>query len=121
DPDGQRQLRTCARLIGKGVLELDRAAKRLAGRVEDGQDLVAAQLDKLAIPRLDGLLRDLREGYREPRCGLVTVLGRKAGVAADVPDEERPDRGRAPRFSWHSHDQAIPRISERSSSRGVPC
>ncbi len=63
EPDAhrERQLGSRPRLVGQRVLELDRAAQGLARGVEDGEDLVAAELDELAVPGLDGLLRDLGE------------------------------------------------------------
>src|SRR5262249_61906231 len=58
DADAQGQRRVELDLVREHELEVDRSTERLAGRGEDGQRLVAAQLDDLAIVRLDALPRD---------------------------------------------------------------
>jgi hypothetical protein len=91
DADGEGQRRLGDGLIDEPLLELNRRSDRLAGGIEDGQDLVAAQLDDGAAAGLDALARHGRELAGQPRGGLVALLLREDGVAADVGDEERPD------------------------------
>ena len=86
---------SAARLVGEGRLQLDRRPERAARRAEDGQRLVAAQLDQLAAPGLDALAGDLREACREAGRGLVAVLRGEARVAPDIRDQEGPDGGAA--------------------------
>ena len=75
------------------ALQLDGAAKRLAGGVKDAERLVAAKLDHLAAGRRHRLAGELGEPGREPAGLLVAVRLREGRVAADVRDQERADDG----------------------------
>jgi hypothetical protein len=101
DPDGERPRRIGDRLVHEPALKLDRRADRLPGRAEDGERLVTAELDELALPGLDARARDLGEPRGELRRRLVAVLVREDGVAADVRDQERADDAAGLRGSFH--------------------
>ena len=73
-PDAERQGGIRGGLVRERGLQLDGGAERLAGRVEDGQRLVAAQLDELAVPGLDALGAIVGEPARQSRGRLVAVL-----------------------------------------------
>ncbi len=117
DPDAERQCRIGGGLVRERGLQLDGGAEGPAGRVEDGQRLVAAQLDELAAPRLDSLGDDLGEPARQSGGRVVAVERREARVAADVSDEERPHRG-CPRASLVDSGHASPPSSQAEPPHG---
>jgi hypothetical protein len=78
------------------LLELDRGPEGSPGRGEHRQRLIAPQLDQLPASRLHALLDDLGEPGGQPGRRLVAAFLGELGVAADVGDQERPDRARPP-------------------------
>ena len=95
DADTQGQLGIAFHLVDEGELQLYRCAYGVARRGKHGQRFVTAQLDDVALVRLDRLARDLSERGRQPPCRLVAVTGRERGIAAHIGDQEGQDRGRA--------------------------
>ncbi len=93
DPDGERQAGIGDRLRYEALLQVGGCPQRLASGIEDGERLVAAQLDERAAGCFDRLARELRETRREPRRRLVTALVREPRVPAHVGDQERLDPG----------------------------
>ncbi len=55
DPDRERERRIRNRLVDEPPLELDRRADRLSSGVEDGEGLVAAELQVRSAPGLEDL------------------------------------------------------------------
>ena len=84
DPDAPRE----ARRRDPG-LELHGRAQGLAGRGEDGEGLVTAELDERPVAGLDRLPDEPGEPLGERRRRLVATLVGVAGVAADIGDQER--------------------------------
>jgi hypothetical protein len=91
DAHSKRQRRIDPGLVGECQLELYRRAQRFPRRLEGGERLVAAELDHAAAMRFDAFARELRESRGEAGCGFVSVLLRKARVAADVRDQKGED------------------------------
>jgi hypothetical protein len=81
-------------MCAERALELDGGAKRLTGRAEHTQGLVAAELDQLAVEREDRLACELSEERGEPTGFLVAVVLRVPRVTTDISDQERQDRSR---------------------------
>jgi hypothetical protein len=91
DAHSKRQRRIDPGLVGECQLELYRRAQRFPRRLEGGERLVAAELDHAAAMSFDAFARELRESRGEEGCGFVSVLLRKARVAADVRDQKGED------------------------------
>jgi hypothetical protein len=85
DADPQRNVE-----LGRGLMELllevDRGADRLTRGAEDHERLVAADLDELAVVRLDIVVHDRLEAGGQVRGRLVAALLGVPRVAADVRD-----------------------------------
>ena len=71
-------------------LQRDRGADRLSGRREDGQRLIAAELQQDATVLRDHAAHDLREPTGELGGSFVPLLARERRVTPDVGDHERP-------------------------------
>jgi len=93
DADAEREIGIGDGLVGEALLQLDGRSDRLTCRPEDGERLVAAELQEGPAPLFDPLASDVGEPLGEPPSGLVAVLLGEQCVAADVRDQERPDLG----------------------------
>ena len=93
DPDAhsEREVEVGIGLFNKDALHVHRGSNRLPGRLEDGQSLVAPDLDHAACPSVDDLLDDVLELRGEARSCLVAVLLGETRVAANVGDQKRLD------------------------------
>ena len=103
DPHPHRQRGVLPDRVGEALLQGDRRAKSLAGRVEHAKRFVTSQLHRPAAAGADDLSRQLREAGRQPRSLLVSSLARERRVAADVRDQECADACRA---GWIVYSQA---------------
>ncbi len=101
DPDVQREIGIGIRLLRELPLEVHRGSDRLPRRLEDNERLVTPDLDQLPAAKPCSLVDDVAELRRQPRGGLIPVLLREAGVAADVCDQKRAN-GCVCRFSMAS-------------------
>ena len=71
-------------------LQVDGGSQCLAGRDENDERLVAAELEEKAVARAHDLRDEVGESGREGSTGLVAVLAGVRRVAPDVSDEKRP-------------------------------
>ena len=88
DPNRERQRRIGDRRPDERRLEVGCCPDRLAGRVEDGEHLVPAELEARSPTGLEGRVSDRREPGREGGRGLVAAFLRKRGVPANVGNQE---------------------------------
>jgi hypothetical protein len=93
DPDWQRQRRIVTSLAREPNLQVDGRADRATRGLEDGEGLVAAELDDVTSARGDDLARERREPPGEAGRSLVAAFLREHGPAADVGDQERQELG----------------------------
>jgi hypothetical protein len=60
----------------------------LRRRIEDGEHLIAPQLDHTPGPSLDGVSGQFGEPRRQARGGRVAMLAREPRIAANVREQE---------------------------------
>jgi hypothetical protein len=77
------------------LLQGDRRAKSLAGRVEHTKSFVTSQLYRPAAAGADDLSRQLGEAGRQPRSLLVSSFARERRIPADVRDQKGANSRRA--------------------------
>ena len=92
DADQQRHVGVADGLGHEPLLQRDGRVDRVAGRPEDRERLVTAQLEQRAGRALHHLPGDAGEPGSQPPGGLVAIRLRVRRVPADVGDHERPDR-----------------------------
>ena len=91
DPDRQGEVGVRGTLLVATGEEVDARRDRLPRRIEDGEGLVAAQLDHGTAAALHLLLDEVGETADQPSRRFVPVLVGEPGVAPDVGDQERLD------------------------------
>ena len=94
DADRERERRIGDRGLHERGLQIDRGLDRLSGRREDGQYLVAAELEPRSTAGLEDRLGDRREAGGQDSSSFVATLLRERGVPADVGDQEDLERRR---------------------------
>ncbi len=95
DPHPHRQRGVLPDRVGEALLQGDRRAKSLAGRVEHAKRFVTSQLYRPAAAGADDLSRQLGEAGRQPRSLLVSSFARERRVPADVRDQKGANSRRA--------------------------